>query len=153
MKAILLLIALLISGCGTTGNNTRVIPPEVWPYVNEFETQAKNYGHTHNKNIVITLSEAMPDNYLGWCIGHNDEVPLVQLNKKRWGQLSNIGKKWLVFHELGHCWLHFSHAQDYRRDIMYYQIYPVSNWSSQNAEANWEQIMYLFFTRDYERLP
>jgi hypothetical protein len=53
----------------------------------------------------------MPDGYFGHCANYGKNNPLnyIKINKKFWETASEVQRRILIFHELGHCVLDRRH--------------------------------------------
>lgn len=97
------LLLLLLTGCG----GSVVIDNEIYPYVEEYKTLAKQYGKKfHQKNVDVVFGPTRPGT-IAICYRNRK---LVRINKTRWDTKTVNEKKWVVFHELAHC----MHKQEHR---------------------------------------
>lgn len=112
----LILISLLIAGCGSTPVQFRPlglhVDAELAPLVSEFITEARAYGRVSDQvNLNVSFVPEIPSNdpgyiTLGQCFMGTG---IVQINHTEWEDLSDNEKEELIFHELGHCLLNRQH--------------------------------------------
>jgi len=80
----------------------------LWPYFRRFEEEAAT------RNIEVDLNEAYitglisdisTTNVLGQCSYSSNNPHQVTIDKPFWNKASDLAKEFVVFHELGHCYL------------------------------------------------
>lgn len=54
-------------------------------------------------------------------LGRTQVYEEILINEVHWQQYNEDKRKWLIFHEMGHCALGKEHSED-KEDIMYYEI-------------------------------
>lgn len=99
------LLFILLNSC--TYDHYHIIPDEVEPFVNEFFQDAIRYG----KNIslddyVLNISFTNLNEADGRC--HFDGNKIL-IDSYFWNNASQYNKRWLIYHELGHCILDRRH--------------------------------------------
>lgn len=88
-----------------------VSPSEVEAIFESFEAEAAKRGI----NISIATKEIyavfddLPDNKIGQCSYTSHSPRKITLDRTYWQRAGSIDKEYLVFHELGHCYLERSH--------------------------------------------
>jgi hypothetical protein len=112
MKQLLgIFIGLSLISCGTKHASVVSIDDATQPYVSEFQ----DVGASQGRSIVITdlivqFGETnVKANEIGKCTVGTDMTPTVTLSKPFWDSVSNLDRRELVFHELGHCLLGLAH--------------------------------------------
>ncbi|MBK6389466.1 MAG: hypothetical protein KA109_03405 [Saprospiraceae bacterium] len=98
---------------GVFGNDSKDgtypnVEEELWPYFARFEKEAAQRGLTVDlKDAVITgvISDISADHVIGQCSYSNQDPHKVTVDKPFWVSASDLGKEFVVFHELGHCYL------------------------------------------------
>jgi len=123
MKKLLLLLILVLPGCGTIDitdifiDKKLEIHPDLKKYVTKFEKVAKH----HNKNIkidnlILTFADDLGKNdvrnasIIGKC--YYEDTPRVVIDEDHfYNSLDGNEKELLVFHELGHCILKRKHLK------------------------------------------
>jgi len=139
MNNLLLIVALLFSGCGPLVQleikDPRIgdgIDVEVIPYLYAFE---RAWGRSIY-DLPITLIETIPDGHSGECRTYASAgVREVLLNARRWSRRGDTFRTVLVFHELGHCVLDRRHNEYLRMNgltesLMYPDLGPtIAAWS------------------------
>lgn len=99
------LLFILLNSC--TYDHYHIVPDEVEPFVNEFFQDAIRYG----KNIslddyVLNISFTNLNEADGRC--HFDGNKIL-IDSYFWNNASQYNKRWLIYHELGHCILDRRH--------------------------------------------
>jgi hypothetical protein len=77
------------------------VPPEFQQYIDKFEEEAELRGNTYDiEKKGLKIEYASQDGYVGMCYY---EVPVrIEFDKEKFDKLSESGKEFIVFHELGH---------------------------------------------------
>lgn len=115
MKMMIPLLLLFLSGCG----DASFIDARFQPYVDSFVERANNHQKKYNLvGLDIVFGETLGD--AGKCniyqkIGKNDEI---LINEKIFNRMDEIHRKYLIFHEMGHCVFGKKHVED-QHDVMY----------------------------------
>lgn len=107
----ILLFSVLL-GCGPAQVNSYP-SAEVEEYVNEFiqrglATNNDHYSFLEDSFINIDFEDEsyFEGNIVGVCDYDEEKI---SLRKKYWDNITISERKELLFHELGHCWLHQDH--------------------------------------------
>lgn len=165
MKALIrsyfLVLIILISGCdfGTRQPEpilckptvvfgpVRDIPPTVLPYVEDFELLALFYGKEVPNNLIVLFLEDQewPGNRVGLCLNYTGTTPIVFLKPAYWWRVSDLQRRYLIYHELGHCFLRYGHTETDPHDIMFPQLGRVT-------ESMLDLYIIKLFTGKYPRL-
>lgn len=100
---------LILIGCARESVVVVEQSSELVPFILEFEEVAKGYG----KEIRVDKSVILETNwdgsgFVGFCYGNG----LVKIKKEYWDLASYEERYWLMFHELGHCYLKREHLND-----------------------------------------
>jgi len=110
-------VAYLMSACvkeeSAQLRNTLVIDTSLQPYFDLFEAE----GQARGQNIdmvaaqiageIINIEE---DKVVGQCSSFtNSDRKVLRIDKAYWEQVSNLEREFVVFHELGHCYLGRGH--------------------------------------------
>lgn len=94
-KAAALVLLQCLVGCG----KAPIVPPEVLPFVQEFEAQT-------GVSVDVEWSfEPLPPPFVGTCGGGK-----IKLDPTSWEKASPEQREVLVWHELGHCALGLGHG-------------------------------------------
>ena len=110
MRPLTLYIAILILinlGCSKENNN--VIDPEFESYVDMFfeEAQKRNLDISQEDySFSLNFGE---DTHLGVCFPGRNRI---LINRFYWGNLPELNRQYVIFHELGHCILDRRHDND-----------------------------------------
>ena len=139
---LLIVVALLGTGEGIIDDKPRYrVEAELEGYLESFVNLAELKGidlsYIYNKNITI-IWEPSPDGKRGsrvaTAFGRDKDYIVIYVNKERFYQRTEEGRKYVMFHELGHDVLNFPHLEHPDRGMM-------------------EPTAYTGFFRDYERFP
>ncbi|MEM7104852.1 MAG: hypothetical protein AAF502_17070 [Bacteroidota bacterium] len=126
---IMLLLAMLITSCNKESISLTPAqddPPTVsllypgvaealWPYFHKFEEE----GTLRGLEIDLTASgitgviEAIDeDGVAGQCTYYSHQSNAISVDQEFWNISSPLWKEFIVFHELGHCFLDRGHTED-----------------------------------------
>ncbi len=126
----------------------RVFPgvdPALWPHFRAFEDAALARGYRVDlaaTNIVGTIEEIHEQNIAGSCsYGGRSNTKDVVVDKSFWDRANNLYREYIVFHELGHCYLFRDHLDACFANRTYVSLMRSGNG---NCRDN-----YSFQTRDY----
>lgn len=108
-----------IFGGDSTNDEFPNVDEALWPYFQRFESEAAS------RNIKVDLNDALitgkisdisTNQVLGQCSYSSNQPHQVTIDKPFWNQASDLSKEFVVFHELGHCYLGRLHdeSQDAR---------------------------------------
>ena len=92
----------------------KTIADDLLPYYESFiyEAEIRDINlSAENLDILMYFTNIPNNNTLGQCrftAGSN----LIEIDQFYWRTLDEVGKEFLVFHELGHCVLHREHRDD-----------------------------------------
>lgn len=90
------------------------VQTELWPYFKRFEEEAARRGYTidlQDANITGVISDISTNHVIGQCTYNSREPEKVTIDKPFWDKASDLGKEFVVFHELGHCYLGRNHDE------------------------------------------
>ena len=80
----------------------------LWPYFQRFEAEAAARGLTVDlADAYITgyISDIPENQVIGQCSYSSNDPHRVTIDKPFWNQASDLEREFVVFHELGHCYL------------------------------------------------
>ena len=151
MKKLILAIltaTLLISGCadiddGSGWESARQLDPELTQYF-KYYTEA-----THDDNLDthhVKFDASLASNQNGVCRTHTSAIRVwkeILINPDHWSYLTEIQRKTLMLHELGHCEGDQLHTNEYYH-IMYYSLQ-----SHSDLTDNWD----LIYQNTYAKTP
>ncbi len=105
----LLVVAILLLGCQTYPQASRVISPELLPYVEEFERITGRMVY-----FEVTFADLSKTNWAGVCTKDRNQTNgfrFVKIDTKTFQiwQRNYYAIEQLIFHELGHCLLNMDH--------------------------------------------
>ena len=78
----------------------------LWPYFQRFEEEASTRGVVADlvaQAISGILQTYPPPNVIGQCNYNSNAPEQVTIDTPFWRTASDLGKEFVVFHELGHC--------------------------------------------------
>lgn len=122
MKLLILVLVstFLVVGCGRANQD-----PAFAPYIEQWKIDSAARGITimHPELVTIKFGEENSGTggncKIGFTILFAESPPEITINQKYWtNSLSEIGRKLLIYHELGHCVLGKGHSSDEELDIM-----------------------------------
>ena len=101
-----------MSSCQKEQYNGVVIPDEMLPYFERFQEAGAQHGQEIDYNshpIEGRISSTLEATIRGQC-QHDEKNPSrVVINTVYWNTATDLEKEFLIFHELGHCYLQRSH--------------------------------------------
>ncbi|MEP7266997.1 MAG: hypothetical protein ABI844_05170 [Saprospiraceae bacterium] len=95
------------------------VQEQLWPYFTRFENEAAIRDlHIDLASAQLTgvISDISTNHVIGQCTYNSKEPNKVTIDQPFWSKATDLGKEFVVFHELGHCILGREHneAQDPR---------------------------------------
>lgn len=100
-------------GNGNTGGYPDV-DEALWPYFQRFEDEAAARGlkvDLADAYITGYLSDISTSQVIGQCSYSSNNPHRVTIDKPFWNQASDLAREFVVFHELGHCYLDRVHDE------------------------------------------
>lgn len=91
------------------------VDERLWTYFERFEEEALLRGVTvdlRQAQITGLLDEIEQDRVLGQCSYQRNNHSRVTVDESFWNTTSDGGKEFVVFHELGHCFLLRDHVEN-----------------------------------------
>ena len=91
------------------------VDESLWTYFERFEEEGRNRGVTIDlraARITGLLDKIEQDRVLGQCNYRRNNHNRVTVDESFWNATSDRGREFVVFHELGHCFLLRDHAED-----------------------------------------
>ncbi len=85
--------------------------PAILEYFDRFETEALKFGleiQLERKDIYGVFSD-LDENKIGNCRYRQDEPRVVTVDRENWQYISDLEREYIIFHELGHCYLERGH--------------------------------------------
>jgi len=127
------LLFCLIAACGNAPQKTFDVPSEFMSYYQSFSEA----GSVTTDNLIIQFG---PLDYprVGQC-WTGPTTPIITIEPNYWGTVSELQKKEIIWHELGHCVLGRAHRTDFLSDgwpasIMYPTQFDPNYIFNQNYE-------------------
>lgn len=69
-------------------------------------------GESKLPNMPVHFIEYSPDGFSGICHLVNEKPDRIEIVYSDWKELDDVGKTWLVAHEIGHCVFNQKHSMD-----------------------------------------
>ncbi len=106
-----LLSIFLILSCASD-ENENAIDEELVPYFDRFIAEAEERDiivDLESKNIKAVLSTIINSNVLGKCVMQTNGENLIIIDDNNWDSWTELDREFVIFHELGHCYLDRGH--------------------------------------------
>lgn len=121
LSLITLLLVLLAIGCQKEELEVEniYIDEALAPYLERFSVEGAARGVTvdfESANISAYLENIPAAGVSGQCYHNNDAPNRLVIDVVFWNQASDIRREFVIFHELGHCFLQRSHLETMRSD-------------------------------------
>ncbi|MEM6316447.1 MAG: hypothetical protein AAF960_02195 [Bacteroidota bacterium] len=91
------------------------VSEELAPYFDRFISEGQARGLTVDlvaKNIEGYLIDIEESDVVGQCTYGNNTTRRVNIDRAYWNRSTDLEKEFVIFHELGHCYLERSHLDD-----------------------------------------
>ena len=91
------------------------VEAELQPYFMRFESEGLDRGlliDLSATGIIGVIQEIEEENVAGQCSYSQHQPNLVRVDEEFWIGASDLSKEFIVFHELGHCFLGRDHLED-----------------------------------------
>lgn len=146
MKWGIIILMMFLAGCGKQVERDQSIDPVLNVYYQEFLNEA------HNREIDLvfygSINFSTDGAWAGWCSEISNGYGNILINSNLWVDYTDDQRRWLVFHELGHCLLGRDHLPanglTCPTDIMEPYLYNDSLCSNY-VKDNWNQYLNRFF--------
>ena len=95
------------------------VDPALWSHFSNFEAEAAIRGldiDLYLANITGEISEIDEEHVAGQCTYSNQAPNAVTIDKTFWDQSNELFREFVVFHELGHCFLGRGHEEGVNAD-------------------------------------
>ena len=121
---VLLMISLGATACSEDEIMSEVVPEEVgyagvdkalWPYFERFEAEGRARGQVVDLRLAqITgmIEKIDAERVLGQCSYQRNRPGHLTIDTEFWEINSDLAREFVVFHELGHCFLQRNHRED-----------------------------------------
>ena len=112
------------------------VDQRLWSYYEEFEEEARLRGFAvdlRNARISGEIDEIDENNVIGTCQYGGYSTNHVTIDDVFWARSSNLGKEFVVFHELGHCFLNRGHKEDSTSEGLCVSLMRSGNGGCQDA--------------------
>ena len=91
------------------------VDERLWVYYSRFEEEAANRGLVIDlaaANISGEIAEIDQEHVAGQCRFHSHAPNHITIDLEFWNRSSDLFKEFIIFHELGHCFLGRDHRED-----------------------------------------
>jgi len=91
------------------------VDPEIQPYYDSFEAEASLRGikvDLELEGIGATVDFIRDQRIIGECQNNEEGQRRIHIDKAFWVEYDHFGKEFIIFHELGHCYLDRRHDND-----------------------------------------
>jgi len=91
------------------------VDPALWSHFSNFEKEAAERGldiDLYLANITGEISEIDEEHVAGQCSYSNRAPNAVTIDKTFWDRTNDLYREFVVFHELGHCFLGRGHDEE-----------------------------------------
>ena len=102
---------LVITACGDDEIPSIEVQQELQPYFDRFVGEAELRGVNVDFRSSGISGEILDieGSIAGQCVTQNDGMKVVRMDRAVWERITDLEKEFLVFHELGHCFLDRGH--------------------------------------------
>ena len=90
------------------------VDSRLWPFFEQFETEAKLRGFNVNLNLSAISGSIDPlegEHVAGQCTYSSRNPNHVTVDDQFWSNSNDLFKEFIIFHELGHCFLGRGHRE------------------------------------------
>ncbi len=107
-------LLILVSSCKKE-RQYPVVDPSLQQYYDSFQEEALKRGieiDFVNSPIEGIIVDDLEDSISGQCLHSESSWHRIRINRKSWTLYSHLKREFLIFHELGHCYLDRRHLDD-----------------------------------------
>jgi hypothetical protein len=115
LRLAILLFLSIVSACATlqpikgkTGPEYVGVAVPAQSLVDDYLTLAREHGLTFHNKVTLGFSHIPEENIIGWC-SYGRNFREIDLDVNYWNASSAQSKKWLLWHELSHCYCNRDH--------------------------------------------
>ncbi len=115
---IVLFLMLILSAC-TDESDDIIIDAELQEYFDQFAEEGKARGVTVDYNLVLISARVtnINDRFVaGTCARDSDDVNDIEISRAFWNRVDEFQREYVMFHELGHCYLNREHLETQHSD-------------------------------------
>lgn len=148
-----LCLTLLISSCANKVDGVR-IDEELVPYYELFREEAAKRGIDFDigEEMIEGYMQNIPtDGVLGACKRNadNETNPQIFIDNPYWRDATNLEREYVMFHELGHCFLKLSHddSQDEKGDCVSIMASGVGDCRTNYNQTNRDSLLNELFAK------
>lgn len=114
-----LISCLIYSSCTDDLNKTIVVHEELQIHFTNFEIEGQNRGievDLFSAEIQGFMNMINETGVIGQCVESDANGKRIIIDSNRWKRLSSSEREFIVFHELGHCFLNRDHTDKTSRN-------------------------------------
>ena len=109
IPAIVVFLSVLV-GCQKAQEATPVITVDAafQPYFERFEAEGALRGldiQLANEQIGAVFSDELAAGQVGLCTQYTSGISIIEIRPATWSAAGDLEREYLIFHELGHCYL------------------------------------------------
>jgi len=111
-------LILMLAGCKKQLPDSFImagVDEQLLPYFERFEQEAISFGldaSLENSGITGEITSIEEGSVIGTCSFSSQHPNHVTIDKEFWDSASDLGREYVVFHELGHCYLLRDHTEE-----------------------------------------
>ena len=112
---LIVLTFLSIPACQADDEGMAHVAVEFQPYFDRFVDEGKKYGVDVDLDflpISAHFIDFSSSNVVGSCVRRQDNDREINVSRDYWNLADDLQKEYVIFHELGHCYLHREHLEN-----------------------------------------
>jgi len=113
---VVVVLILIFSGCKKEEEEPPFfVDPKLQEYYDAFEAEAAARGMTVDleaAQISATFENITTPDVAAQCISQEGRRDRIRVDPAAWGSIAGLRREYLMFHELGHCYLGLGHTDD-----------------------------------------
>lgn len=136
MKGLILTICLSLSACGSVYQ----VDSDFTPFTDEFNANA---GAKKATNLIIEYGVTSHKSAGATC--YSEGTPRIVVDRDTWSVMSDVSRREVIFHEMGHCVLGRDHTTDHLADNCPVSIMnpsPVGDWCRNAHGSEYEKELF-----------
>ncbi len=122
------------------------VDPRLWGYYDIFEAEGKARGlniDLKTARISGDIDAIDENNVIGTCQYGGFSTNHVTIDNVYWDRSTDLGKEFVVFHELGHCFLNRGHTEDSTSEGLCVSLMRSGNGGCRDAYSTRNRAYYL----------
>ncbi len=120
------IVSMVLASCGSGDDEEPIevrdfpgVAPALWPYFIRFEDEGRARGIDVNlkaSGITAKIEQIVEQEIAGVCHFNPREPNDLVIDQQFWTRARDLFREFVVFHELGHCFLFRDHKEDQSAD-------------------------------------